>query len=574
MKKIATTLCLIGCLFVNTVASASMILEYDGSVHNYTGNIYSLSVNGKTLSDLPLEPIIFNDRALVPVREIFEELGADVDYDAIRKLVAVSYKNKVVRLEIGSSVATVNGKKCEIPDNASPKLIAKWGHSAKTMVPVRFISENIGLDVEFDSEKGHIEVSDIKARPSSNPTSTPTPEDSSEVKINKISSVYEDDVVEIRVSANGVIEEISKPSVTASGVLFVDAYGVKYIVDNTTAVDLGPVKAVRVGLHDDCTRVAIDTEDMKKYSVALSTDKKEIIFKISADENADIELDETPAPTTKPSASPTTSPTASPSGRPTANPTASPTVAPSASPTPKPIKYDSQKIVVIDAGHGGSDPGTQGNLMNEDELAAYKAAVESTELILATMAPGKGEKYYEKDIALSVAKKVKENLEANDIKVIMTREKDTYPALDERPALANEEGAVIFVSIHLNSTVSPVTAAKGIEVFYSEQNNDDDISLTSKQLANYVLDKTIDSTDAFSRGVKTGNLLVNRKCLMPSALIEIGFMNNPIELANMITESYQDKLAAGISQGIIAAWNDVELPKLSDKALNTVTKTK
>ncbi len=568
MKKIATTICLLGCLFVNTVASASMILEYDGGVHNYTGNVYSLSVNGKTLSDLPLEPIIFNDRALVPVREIFEELGADVDYNTEDKSITVSYEKKIVELQIGSSSAKVDGKKQEIPDGVAPKLIAKWGESAKTMVPVRFISENIGLDVEFDSEKGHIDVSDLKPRPSSNPTKEP--EDTGEVKINKVSSVYENDIVEVTVSANGVIEKISKPSLTAAGVLFVDAYGVKYLIDNRTEIEQGPVAAVRVGLHDDCTRIAIDTEGVEKYSVSLSADKKEIIFRISDDENADIEPDETPAPSAKPTTSPSVKPSASPSSKPTANPTTSP----SPSQTPKPIKYDSKKIVVIDAGHGGSDPGTQGNLMNEEELEAYEKAVASTELILATMAPGTGKKYYEKDIALSVAKKVKQNLEANDIEVIMTREKDTYPELDERPELANEEGAVIFVSIHLNSTVSPVTAAKGIEVFYSEQNNDDDISLTSKQLANLLLDKTIDSTDAFSRGVKTGNLLVNRKCMMPSALIEIGFMNNPIELANMITESYQDKLAAGISQGILAAWKKVELPKLSDKVPSITNKTK
>lgn len=574
MKKFIITLCLLCCLLLDATGVAAMILEYDGSVHNYTGNIYSLSVNGKKLSKLPLEPIIFNDRALVPVREIFEELGADVDYDSLHKLITVSYKNKVVKLEIGSSVATVNGKEYEIPDKAAPKLIAKWGHSAKTMVPVRFISENIGLNVDFDGEKGHISVSDGKPRPSSNPTLPP--EDKVETAgINKISSVFDDDIVEIRVSVNGEVEKMSKASVTASGVLFVDVYDVTYVVDNKTEIDLGPVKAVRLGLHDDCTRIAIDTDGMKAYSVSLSADKDEIIFKISSDEDADIKADETPAPSQSPSAKPTAKPSSSPAGRPTANPTESPTVSPTPTNTPKPIKYDSKKIVVIDAGHGGSDPGTQGNLMNDKELEAYKNALNSTELILATMAPGSGEKFYEKDIALNVAKKVKANLEANDIEVIMTREKDTYPTLDERPDLANEEGAVIFVSIHLNSTVSPVTAANGIEVFYSEQNNDDDISLTSKQLATLLLDKMIDSTNAFSRGVKTGNLLVNRKCMMPSALVEIGFMNNPIELAKMATESYQDKVAAGISQGIIAAWKKVELPKLSDKATTTgVSKTK
>ena len=80
------------------------------------------------------------------------------------------------------------------------------------------------------------------------------------------------------------------------------------------------------------------------------------------------------------------------------------------------------------------------------------------------------------------------------------------------------------------------------------------------KLAQEILDCTIDATDATSRGVKSGNLLVNRKCMMPSALIELGFMNNPDELENMVNPEYQDKLAAGITRGIISTYNNIQLP--------------
>lgn len=542
MKKIAITFFVLCCLFINTVASASMLLEYDGGIHNYTGAVYSLTVNGKTLTNLPLEPIIFNDRALVPVREVFEGLGAKVEYDPSDKSIDITYGKTDVGLKIGSDTATVNGTKKTIPDNVAPKLIAKWGEDAKTMVPVRFISESVGLDVDFNGDKGLISVSDGTVRPTANPTASPSPTYS--VKLNKLKYLQDDDVVTITASASGTIEKISKPSVTSAGVLYVDVYDASYSVENKTEVNLGAVKAVRFGLHDDCTRIAVDTENMKKYSVALSSDSKSVVFKITATDSADVEPDKTPAPTVTPSASPSASPSV----------TASPT------PTAKPITYSSKKIVVLDAGHGGSDPGASGKLMTDEEMEAYYAALESTEPILATMEPGSGKKYNEKDIALLVTKKVKENLEANGITVIMTRTGDTYPTLDARPELANDKGAVIFVSIHLNSTTSAVTAAKGIEIFYSEQNNDDDLGVTSKELASIILDKMIDYTDAKSRGVKSGNLLVNRKCLMPSALIELGFMNNPQELGLMITDAYQDKLAAGISQGILAAHKKIELP--------------
>ncbi len=560
MRKLAAALCLLCCIFVNTIASAAIILEYDGGVHNYTGNVYSLSVNGKTLTDLPLEPIIFNNRALVPVREIFEELGATVDYEQSDKSVTVSYGKRKVWLKIDSTTANVDGTSVTITDNVAPKLIAKWGESAKTMVPVRFISENIGLKVDFDDKTGHISISDGNARP----TKSPSP--SQDVKINDISATYDGDVVTVTISANGNIEKISKASATASGVIFADVYGVKYLTDNKVQIDLDCVKSVRVGLHEGYTRVAIDTENMKKYSAALSADKKAVVFKLSSNEDADVEPDtvvSTPSQTVKPSPTVPPSPTETPSstGTPPVSSTPAPTKTPSPATSKKPIKYNSEKIVIIDAGHGGSDPGAQGDLMNAEEMAAYKAALETTTPIIATMKPGSAGEHNEKDIALKIAHKVKENLEANGIKTIMTREGDTYPELYERPELANSVGAVIFVSIHLNSSVTEVTAANGIEVYYSEKNNDDDIGLTSKQLSNLLLEKIIDSTNARSRGVKTGNLLVNRECLMPSALVEVGFINNPIELEKMISESYQAKLAAGISQGIIAAWNKVELPE-------------
>lgn len=553
MKKIAITLLVLCCFLLNTVFAANLLLEYDGEVHNYTGSVYELRVNGTTLTDLPMEPIIFNDRALVPVREVFESLGATVRYIDSDKVIRITYGRKTVKLQIDSPMAVVDGVKKTIPDSVSPKLIAKWGESAKTMVPVRFISESIDLDVDFDGEKGVISISENSIRPTANPsqspeptntpvptsTPAPTPTNSPLVTTKPVSSVINklaysqaDGVVTLTFSANNKIDSISKAQVTASGVLFVDVFGAEYTIKNSTEINEGPVKTVRLGQHSDYARIAIDTVNLEKYDVSLSSDAKQIVFVVSSNNNAVIE---TPAPSASPSPSP--------------------------SPTAKPIKYSEDMIVVIDAGHGGSDPGASSTLMTEEEIEKFYAALETTEPILATMEPGTGKKYNEKDLALSVAKKVKNNLEVNGINVIMTREGDTYPTLDARPSLANEKGAVLFVSIHLNSTTSAVTAANGIEVYYSEQNNNDDLNVTSKELAKTLLDSIVDFTDAKSRGVKSGNLLVNRKCLMPSALIEIGFMNNPSELEKLISNEYQDKLAAGISQGILAVHKKIKLPQ-------------
>lgn len=568
MKKIAVTLVLLYCFFVNTVFAESLLLEYDGGIHNYTGDVYSLVVNGKTLENLPLNPIIFNDRAVVPVREVFEALGATVTYISANQSVKVNYGTKKVVLTIGSKTALVNGIRKNMPDGVGAMFIAKWGEYAKTMVPVRFVSENIGLDVGYDGENKIISVTEKNPRPTANPTATleptvtpkPTqttkPTQSTEpikltAKLTKLNYDIDEDVITVKITASSAVDSISKAVMTSSGTVYVDIFGAQNTLATKTMVDEDCImKAIRVGQHDEYTRVAIDTEGVEKYAVSLSSNKKTITFRLTADEDADIEIEE---PTTTPSPLP--------------GATQDPDIAasPSPTPTPKPMEYDTRKIVVLDAGHGGYDPGASGYLMTDEEKAAYLEALESDENLISQMEAGSGDKIDEKDIALIVTKKVKENLEDNGIEVILTRDGDTYPTLDERPALANEEGAVIFVSIHLNSTVNPVTVANGIEVYYSTQNNDDELGITSKKLAAEILECVIDSTDAYERGVKSGNLLVNRKCMMPSALIEIGFMNNPLELELMIDEEYQDKLAAGIARGIISMHEKVEIPKEKER---------
>lgn len=543
MRKIAVILALLCSFFTEAVSAASLILEYDGSVHNYNGAVYELEINGKLLTNLPLEPIIFNDRALVPVREVFEGLGAEVLYNDTDKSIDISYGETTVELQIDSTEAKINGNQETITDNVAPKLIAKWGESAKTMVPARFISEKVGLYVLFDESKGLIRISETPIKPSPNPSQAPEIPDT--LAFNNIEYNEDRGVVRITVSANGTISDMKDAIKTEAGVIYTDVYGVECLLENKYDINMSAVKAVRFGMHDEFTRIAVDTENIAKYSISLSADAKSVVIMVAEIGASNITLEDIYIPVPEETESPS-------------EPSQGIITIPNGS--PKPITFASEKLVVLDVGHGGRDPGAIGSLMNEQELAAYHAAVASTEIILPTMKPGSGQTYYEKDIALSVAHKVRENLEANGIKVLMTRTGDTYPELDARPALANAYGAVIFVSIHLNSTTADVTAAHGIEVFYSEHNNDNYLNLSSKQLASFVLDRVIDSTNAKSRGVKTGNLLVNRECMMPSALIEIGFMSNPVELEKMASNWYQDQLAAGISQGIIESWRKVVIP--------------
>jgi N-acetylmuramoyl-L-alanine amidase len=174
-------------------------------------------------------------------------------------------------------------------------------------------------------------------------------------------------------------------------------------------------------------------------------------------------------------------------------------------------------LVVIDAGHGGTDEGAKVNA------------------------------FMEKKLTLTTAFLTKKHLEELGYRVIMTRSCDVYLPLQRRVSIANKTKGSLFVSIHFNS--SPSVEAHGIEIFYFDSK---ELWRTkaSKRLASYILYRTIDQTEALSRGVKQGNFHVIRETDMPAVLVEGGFITNRDERGKLREKGYLDRLAIGIAQGI------------------------
>ncbi|MCG1011088.1 N-acetylmuramoyl-L-alanine amidase [Tepidanaerobacter sp. GT38] len=172
----------------------------------------------------------------------------------------------------------------------------------------------------------------------------------------------------------------------------------------------------------------------------------------------------------------------------------------------------SNKLIVIDPGHGGSDPG---------------AIVGSVK---------------EKDLNLDIALKLKSLLESNGAKVFMTREDDTFVNLYARAGMANEINADLFISIHHNSATSSAT---GTETLYYPD--------PQKKLLAQALQKAIVSHTGFhNRGiVERPGIVVTRETKMPSALVEVGFLTNSNDLALIVTDEFKQKVAQGILQGIV-----------------------
>lgn len=169
--------------------------------------------------------------------------------------------------------------------------------------------------------------------------------------------------------------------------------------------------------------------------------------------------------------------------------------------------------VMVDAGHGGKDPGA-----NYGDV-------------------------YEKDITLSVSKKVASLLEQHKVKVIMTRDDDTFIDKYDRARMANNENVDIFVSIHVNDLKQ--TGHSGIETYSGH------LKRGGRLLAKSIHEETVNIVKADDLGIHTANYVVVRYTKMPASLIEIGYMSNEEERTKLQSQAYQQMLAEGIVKGIL-----------------------
>ena len=157
MKKVVIMLSVLLMTLVTTAFGEALKIQYDGNTVDYTNEPMTVTVNNKNIT-MPLSPIVFNGRALVPVREVFESIDSKVSYNSASKEITLSNKDTSIKITINSNVAYVNDKKTEIPDKLTPKLINKVGEDAKTMVPIRFLSETLGMTVNYSDSTRNIAI--------------------------------------------------------------------------------------------------------------------------------------------------------------------------------------------------------------------------------------------------------------------------------------------------------------------------------------------------------------------------------------------------------------------------------
>ena len=479
--------------------SAASEIYYDGTWHTYQGNTFGLKIDGQTLS-CSVPPIVFNDYSVVPARDVFERLGARVDWLDREQKVTVVLGDTGIILYINKLTAYKNGTEYTMP--IAPKII-----NGKTMIPVRFVAESLGYDVAFDATTDTISITTSgKTSAPDNTTNTGSTEEppAAAAGVTLQSYKYEEKngAFTIKLTLSGTDMEQASFALENPDRIVVDLGNVKGAnsIQNAEVIS-EMVTGLRFGQHGAVLRLVCDLKSPQPYSVKRSGKTVTVTIGTSQTEepeevggvNTEEETKEPEIPLETIEA-----------------------IAPSRS-------------ITIDPGHGGTDPGA---IFTEEDGTVWEEA----------------------DINLAVSLKVRDILQAQGVRVVMTRTTDTYVVRKERPLLANEEQTALFLSIHTNAVEGEnKEKANGIETWGSLVTGyRPSGGVTDKILAQNIQDAVIKQTKATNRGIKDStNLTVLVYSDMPSALVEVGFITNETERVNLFTESYRDKLAAGIAEGIL-----------------------
>lgn len=202
----------------------------------------------------------------------------------------------------------------------------------------------------------------------------------------------------------------------------------------------------------------------------------------------------------------------------------------------------SGKIICIDAGHGV-------NSYNKQEPIAPNSS--QTKIAFATGTHGKNQT--EEELNLSVAKKLEKKLIELGADVHMTRTTHESDMTNvDRAEFANKINADISVKIHADGIENNTVHGASMLVPSNQYINNQELCDISRSAGEIILNEVIKNTGANNRGVVVRSDLTGFNWTkVPIVLLEMGFMTNPKEDADMETDAYQDKIAEGISQGLI-----------------------
>ncbi len=545
-----------------------------------------------------VKPFIENDRTMVPVRMIAENMGHDVLWNPTNRMVTILSTRQRIILTIDSNIAQVGKKQVEMDTTAIIR-------DDRTYVPIRFVSENFGFDVDWDGDTRTVFITAPKATPTPSPTPKPTSspkpsqtpgnvsgdygttDEDDDLIINKIFTERTANQLYLKIQATG--GRIDRPKTMELD------NPLRFVIDIPDAVLDMDIREIKVGSEyiskvrfsqftndPNSVRIVIDlnkdadiTYDYQDgfFTLAMKDSPSEI-KKISAKKQAETDVltissntvltpehfvlynpyrivfdfyntkcsasslnfqgqfvekvqfyehpDKTRVTITAEEDSAYEFKADGTSFQISVSEPLLPQVTPKPGINNSDAKY--QKVIVLDAGHGGTEPGTLGKLDGEVVVK-------------------------EKDINLQIANRVLKILREQGYNVIATRTTDTYVGLTTRAEIANSANADLFVSIHNNSFDNP--EAQGTLTMYAYDDPKDGNNISGKTIAQIMQKELVKGTEGQDRGLlKNPQIVVIRRTQMPAILVECLFMSNEEDLLELLDEDRLDKIAKHIAIGI------------------------
>ncbi|MGN0243170.1 MAG: N-acetylmuramoyl-L-alanine amidase [Lachnospiraceae bacterium] len=547
------------------VSAATFSYKYvqDGITKKYSGRQLKINVAGSNVSLTKTPALFTNDTSLFPCEEAFgkKKLKVNVAIDSENKTVTFTYYDQMVVVTVNSKNAFHNGTAFTLPV-APMEITYKKSKLTRILVPAEAIALRLGLnyhyanidtntamitmtqkagiDIKYGGTKRH--YTDVQAviHAANKTVSTAIPglmlnnnvmvPAKATYGTSKLGSTYTYDSAKQQITlANdehtvvmtvgskvAVVDEkeqemdctplkvklvsnqktyVMVPSVYASKWL-----GYEYSYQPSTAtVDIGAINSITLPLPDgvDGSAVTVQDQDTRAFTITVAGDY--VDYYINADillpsivTEMDVSLDE--------------------SGNTALKCTTSTYRA-----AVKKIKqgkvqiqimnpqevYD--KIIVLDAGHGGTDPGAIGNGLQE------------------------------KDLTLKIVKYAKEYFDSDgSVKVYYSRLSDWLPSLVYRRDLAAEVNADMFISVHIDSYG---TTSTGTSVLYNGTLNQTKNGLSSLEMANRYLESVVGATALTKRGISNRPNLAVLKAMVPCVLIETAFISNPSDCSKVLAKN-------------------------------------
>ncbi|MEC0174424.1 N-acetylmuramoyl-L-alanine amidase family protein [Paenibacillus favisporus] len=418
---------------------------------------------------------IIDQSMMIPLRVVAENLKFQVNWDQRSRSVTIQQNAKAMLLTVGK-------KEAKVADQLVRLDTAPRNMNQSVVVPIRFVTEQMGLAVNWDNRNKTVYLTSPPQNPdqSKDPNSEPEADNTEPLThVSQINYLNQQLVIRMDGQVTPKISTLANPA--------------RIVVDlpNTTFGALTqPLDSAMMGKLDVSGQP--DVSEVRYSLFSRDPEQVRVVVELSQGNPASyhqefigdqliIDLSGTGSDPQAPVSS---------------------------------GDENERKIVVIDAGHGGSDPGTT-SISNK----------------------------HEKDFNLALALKVQELLlKEPEIEVIMTRDSDVYPTRTERVQLANSLNADVFVSIHGNSVLESPQAT-GTETHYYQRSS-------SKQLADAIHKRLVQAMGLKDRGVKNTSLQVIRETDMAAVLLEVGFLSNVSDEQAMLSDTVQYKAAQAIVDGI------------------------